>query len=247
MPDPNELPSIVVPPSPPVRARRFGLRFSLLTLCGLVLVACFAAAYWGVTRREAAAVQRAALLAERVETQQREIERLKAELGYLTINDPAKIHVLQLPTRDNYHWKWRIYLPEGRWKVFQGAGGVRPQGFDNVAHSMSSLEAGEFTLEALVDRSPDGSPRFLWIRDNGKSTIGISEENYERLKSGAGWSTLGGIGRTELRAVNDAPLELLRVRSHKVLSEEPGSRTTGTTDEPTFGLLLWIERARPGE
>lgn len=69
--------------SPALRRSRAGFRFSLLSLCGIVALACVVAGLWGVARRERAAVQRATELAQVVETQAAENQRLRSELGYL--------------------------------------------------------------------------------------------------------------------------------------------------------------------
>jgi hypothetical protein len=102
--------------SQPPRAStsRFGLRFSLLSLLTFAAMACVAAAFYGTRQREAAAVRRMESLRAQVKMQQIQIERLRAELGYLTIYAKDKVHLLQLPTRDQHHWKWRVYLPSQR-------------------------------------------------------------------------------------------------------------------------------------
>jgi hypothetical protein len=223
-------------------------------------LACVVAGLCGLAWRERAAVQRAKELARVVETQDAEILRLREELGYLTITDPAKVHVLQLPTRETYHWKWRIYLPEGEWTLFDAADQIPPKGYDVKWHGKSTIHAGEFTLEAMVDRDAEGAARFLMFSPHGRYITSIAPEDFERLKQGASWSSLGGDSRNPSRlgrpfaphsyardgdslsplggvsrmVVGDAadgPIELLRLRT----PNEPFS------DEPTFGILLWIE------
>ena len=69
--------------------RRFRLQFSLATLLLLVTVACMAVALW-VTARE--------LWTLRAENQQ-----YRNESGYLTISDPKRLHVIQIPTTRRRH------------------------------------------------------------------------------------------------------------------------------------------------
>ena len=40
-----------------------------------------------------------------------EIERLREELGYLTIEDPTRFYVREAPTHRWREWRWRICVP----------------------------------------------------------------------------------------------------------------------------------------
>jgi hypothetical protein len=48
-----------------------------------------------------------------------EAERLamRKELGYLDIHDPKKAYVLPLGSMDPLTWRYRVYLPEGTYRV----------------------------------------------------------------------------------------------------------------------------------
>jgi hypothetical protein len=54
-------------------------------------------------------VVREARLNERLAEQHR---ILAAEIGFLDVSDPSKVHVVALASEDPLHFRWRIYLPD---------------------------------------------------------------------------------------------------------------------------------------
>ncbi len=63
---------------------------------------------------------------QRIGPMRAEIAQLRTELGYLTIEHPAKIHALQVQTGDPLTWSWRVYLPPGRTYRIRCASGFLP-------------------------------------------------------------------------------------------------------------------------
>ena len=98
----NEASPIVVAAMPRPK-RSLPLRFSLWTLFLVVAAACIGAAWYGMRQREREAMEKAAALAQQVEAQRDEINRLRAEIGYLTIGDRTKVHVLGQRVLDHQH------------------------------------------------------------------------------------------------------------------------------------------------
>ncbi|MCI0359575.1 MAG: hypothetical protein L0211_13955 [Planctomycetaceae bacterium] len=59
----------------------------------------------------------------------RELEVLHGRLGKLTIHVPNSIYLVALPARDEYEWKWRVYLPKrDLWRVVARHGIVSDKG-----------------------------------------------------------------------------------------------------------------------
>ena len=233
-------PDIVPQPAPPKRS--FPRRFSLSSLCVVVAVACVAAAWYGMRRRERAAVQRAATLAETVKKQQEEISRLRGELGYLTITDRGKVHIIQLDAREDYHWRWRVYLPPGKkWSLCEAFGRVPPLGYENMQHGWSSIPEGEHTIEVYFDRDENGQRRFVVRRGTGRTSMTVDDDQFEQLIS-AGYSTsTAGSSKTELSDVG-GPIQLIRLRAHRELpGGPPGARSFVTSDDPEPGFVVWLE------
>lgn len=221
--------------------RAWTLRFSLLSLCILVAIACVAAAWYGMRTRERAAIEKAAKLEATVKSQQAEIRRLRAELGYLTIADRTKVHAVQLKCSEDYHWKWRVYLPPGKpWKLCYVQGQIPGQGFENVPASSSTIEGGEFTVEALIRHDEEGQRRFVIVGPGSRVSQSLDEQKFERLKT-AGFSATG-IGFTQTEVLDPAgPIELIRLRQHREIPGPPGSHSFAGSDDPEFGFLIWVE------
>jgi hypothetical protein len=248
MTDPETLPQLELQPGAPKRrGGRFSVRFSLLSLLIAAAIVCVAAAFYGVRRREAIAIRELESVRAQAKQQEETIERLRAELGYLTIGDKGKIHALQLPTHDEYHWKWRVYLPpERRWKLFGGTGNVPSQGYENVPHNMSTIEGGEFTLEVFIDNDPEGRPRLVYRTPVSTTRMGISPAEFALLKAnGHSWAGVGR-GMVQMRDAGQ-PIQLMRLRVNEEFAKSSGGSSYRTSDQPQFGFLIWIEEARPGE
>jgi hypothetical protein len=241
----DELPQFETPPRPAVRPPRF-LRFSLLSLLAMAALACFAAAYYGVVRRHAAAQRQVAELKETTARQAEQIVALQTELGHLTIEDRSKVHLLELPTPGGREWKFRVYLPPGKkWRLCSSQGPIPAQGFDGIQTGWGSLQEGEQTIEAFVHAPEGGSPEFVVRTPTGTSRGGISDEDYAKLTSGgASWSSVGK--SLQIKSPGDNELPLLRFRTNREeVSADGKSKAYRSTDEPTFGFLLWIEWDEP--
>lgn len=110
-------------------------RFSLLSLLLAITVAAVAVSHW-LTSRELRIARDA------IKEEQRTIRRLNDQLGHLTIDDPARVHIIALfdPTlapkdygaaftkQDNLGW--RVHFPAGtRWNLYASFAGIPKQGF----------------------------------------------------------------------------------------------------------------------
>jgi hypothetical protein len=87
-------------------------RISLRNL--LLLMTCVAlAVVWWQTK-------------QRIGPMRADIVRLRTELGYLTIDDPANVIAISTRTGEPAVWQWRIYLPPGRKYRIRCASGFLP-------------------------------------------------------------------------------------------------------------------------
>jgi hypothetical protein len=127
-----------------------------------------------------------------------EVARLRNEVGILHVDDPKKIHVIRVNTRDELTWKWRVWLPAGV--------AVSVRVTDNVSPQMTSSgsgwgrldNAGENVIEFRIDkdRRTDqwngtlyagagsvGKYEQPWVGWKGKSTessgVGYKTKAYE--------------------------------------------------------------------
>ncbi len=234
-------------PSQPPRPR-WRWQFSLFTLLLVAIVACVVAAYLGTARRLEEANATVSRQNAELKARDAEIAKLEAELGILTITDPSKVHILALRSKEDWHWRWRVYLPPGKtWKFTQALGEKVPmQGFDmsNVPHGSSSgtESKGEFTAEVWLARDINGRLRLNRQFAGSGVASGISEVDAGKLLVGGSTSThAAGMWTT---AVHDpaGPIELLRLHKYGSVPQPDGS--TISSQMPYFGILLFLEEAK---
>jgi hypothetical protein len=229
--------------------RRWRWQFSLFTLLMVVIFTCVIAAHLGTARRLEEANATVARQQAELKARDEQIARLEAELGKLSIKDPTKVHILTLPSKEDLHFRWRIYLPKGkRWKITQALGGNVPkQGFDlkGVSHGSTifGVSEEEFTAEAWLQRDINGSMRLNLHFGNSQSGTGISEEDTKKLlASGSTQSHTAGMSATEVYDPA-GPIELLRLHKHSSVPQPDG--TSISSEKPDFGFLLLLEEAKP--
>lgn len=228
---------------------RWRWQFSLFTLLLVAIIACVVAAYFGTAWRLAEAGTTIERQKTELAVRDAEIVKLSAELGKLTIQDRSKVHILALPSKEDWHWRWRIYLPPGKtWKITEALGPKVPlQGFDmsQLPHSSSSgsHSDGEFTAEVWLERDLNGELQLKQRFGGTGSGHGISAEVAKRLLEGGSRSShsAGMFSKTELHDPA-GPIELLRLHKYVYIQQPDGSATS--SDKPEFGMLLFFEEAK---
>ena len=217
------------------------IRFSLKTLFVVLLVATLAGSH--------------VFTSYRLKKTHDENVKLRTELGYLTIEDRSKVHVVQLATHEDLTWQWRVYVPEGAKVVLKAAAQEIPEyGLPAEWHAGSECPPGEYSLTAAVRRDREGQWEFSVAGGGMLSRSGIPEAAtkwLEKKASTKGWSA--GIGATETKDAGK-PLRLLRVLSQAHLppgvsptiaasDEHPGGKPNHIGD----GLMIWIDDATQDE
>jgi hypothetical protein len=201
------------------------LRFSLLGLFALVTIVALAVALY--------------LTQSRLALAQAEVQRLRRETGYLTIDDPTQVHVINVPTTDAMHWRWRIYLPGGHdFGVFAHRGTFDKRGFPaQGVLAVQSRMGGqsdpnlprEIILDVALDKTNEGNA-CLRIRENGDGFSGVYFDTP--LPTWLANDRMYGervAGQRDIVAADvDLPVCLLSV---------DGQSKSGTSDD---AVLLWI-------
>ena len=86
-----------------------------------------------------------------------EVSRLRNEVGELNIEDPEKLHAIQVETDNELEWKWRIWVPEGASYRLRGDGGPVPkEGYPTNGGTMYLRDPGEHPREGVNRPSIDG-------------------------------------------------------------------------------------------
>jgi len=227
--------------APASRWRGPRLRYSLATLILLATIVCLLVALWTTSRRFREATLEAEMLRD-------EVQKYRFEMGYLTISDANKAHAIDVPTHDSLKWQWRVYLPENRSFRLHGVTGRVPKegvpGPGRTTRSISTIRSGESLLYAEVQKDRRGGWGFR-VEEGisaGSSTVGIHQTHEQWIEGGSGWSTEGvNLGQTESFEPGE-PIVLLRLRVTEIVEKTDGSRTShGPPDEPSDGLMVWIE------
>jgi hypothetical protein len=177
--------------------------------------------------------------------------KLRTELGYLTIEDRSKVHVVGLATHEDLTWQWRVYVPEGAKLVLKTATHDIPEfGLPADWHMASGCPPGEYSLTAAVRRDREGNWQLKVAGGGIRLRSNIPEPMTKWLdgRTATKLWTAGG-GGTETKE-DGKPLRLLRLLSQAHLP--PGvSPTIGLNDEGPRGkasrigdgLMIWIDDA----
>lgn len=171
----------------------------------------------------------------RLRRAEREVEKLRSELGQLTIQDPQKIHAIGIRSHDSLEFCWRIHLPPGRqFCIREAQNGIPMVGLPAESGTISVTGEGEAVLFAGVKRK-SGEPAASYLQYEkglGPSLGATLAPDWTKENSWSQDSHLVGPGSTVVFEPNQ-PAVLLRMR----VKSGPGSVPT----TPCEGLMVWIE------
>lgn len=209
----------------------FRPRISLMTLLLLVAIFAMGIVIWQLN---------AELIPLRTE-----VRKLRDENGQLTIDQPEKIHAIQMGTDYPLAWKWRVYIPEGR-KVriahinHQISEDTPPDARDRLPESKNDhILSGpkEYVVTVKLDKMPDGRWR-SGVSCDGVTTYQIVPDDASKwLKSHSSGSSIAQVDRkVSVESAGEA-LVLLRRRVFYNRGQIPPVNKPAETD----GLLVWLD------
>lgn len=121
-----------------------------------------------------------------------EVRQMRAQLGFLSVDDESRPYAIQIHEWDDEIWRWRIYLPpSGKYKLYQAGGQLPANGgtpdqawlqtilsSPNLRRSAlhSAALQGQFTLEARL--SPDGTGWLLRTAPGGGGSTYRFKDNW---------------------------------------------------------------------
>jgi hypothetical protein len=221
-----------VAPSPP---RRFRFRLGTALLF-VVIIALGVAQFSSTLRVRQLEVRNRFLEAENA--------KLRVEAGYLQVDDPSKVAVLQLREADELSWRWKVYLPRGSWKMHATTRNVALSGFPQEA-SFSSVVGG-LTVNAAVSvrKGADGQWQLYARFEGAESRSGLGENHRLVAGNHRAFTTSAKGGGSVSVCDPRQPIELLRVRTQDPVEGPSGSWTSKDSTEPVDGILVWIEREK---
>lgn len=199
------------------------------------------------------------LVSQKWRQAQAESQRLRRELGVLTIDNPKRFYVCEMPKTDigaPMTWDWRIYVPRGEFDCCLAVGGIPKTGLaERGGAAKVEAKPGEFTLTARVERDPLGKwrltlwgptfgqsieipPKFAsWLSEGAAHHHGIQQSRkFQAERAGSTPKSIArGEGETQSFSA-DEPLVLLRLRAPEDLKTDTG--------EPCDGVMIWFDKRR---
>jgi hypothetical protein len=167
-----------------------------------------------------------------------EVTHLRHETGRLSVEDPTKIHAIEVRTSEPLLWKWRVWVPEGKAVLVRYHWGKDPSsGLTPISGSLP-LKPGENWVTLRAQNKPPNS----WSArlETATSYVGRSIAEPDRWWQ---WPTTtsreDGVGFTTTTAGKRDSTVLLK---HYRVGP---SRDSSKLPQPmvyTSGFIIWLER-----
>jgi hypothetical protein len=215
-------------------------RFSTRTLLGCTVILALAITVWLQWRE--------------LDPLREEVLQLRAEGGHLTIDDPSRLHAIDVPIPMGNHWRWRVYVPDtGSYQLCFQQANIPAEGVPSETSKRMTfpLDAGEHRLDAEIDYRGGELPRHVVTLSSLEGVYG----EMELFESTEDWLDPEGAPVNPLcetlsnRTVSfsaSEPAILLRYRPLSIPDPPAGDGSSKYTFEsvptPSDGLMLWIER-----
>jgi hypothetical protein len=172
-----------------------------------------------------------------------DVRRLRNEVGEITIEEPAKLHAVQVRTNDKLAWKWRFFIPENVDASLKFSWGAIPQmRFPKPDVIKKQLESGEHWVTIAVRRNEagDGWECFLECSRASDTTLPIPEEHQWFLRPQGGFSA-AGVGTFTKMDDDDDGATTFVLQRYRV---EPPRSEVRAYDDPSElpGFIIWLER-----
>ncbi|WP_442481576.1 hypothetical protein [Aeoliella sp. SH292] len=150
-----------------------------------------------------------------------EVQRLRNEAGYLTVDDPSKLQAIRLDSDSPLVWRWKVWIPKGTGTVFANAMiGDIPASGDFVRMSGGAGIARERDQETVV-------------------TVKVYQDLH------LDWTLSCEIGGAQIRRTLTAE-EVAAIRDKRGYSREGVGNTTQAGDDGKYFILLRERFAAPG-
>ena len=218
------------------RAAMPRIRFSLKTLFVVLLVGTLAGSH--------------VFTSYRLKKTHDENVKLRTALGYLTIEDRSKVHVVRLPTHEDLTWKWRVFVPEKSEIAIRAATHEIPEsGWPANCKARMTFQPGEFVVTAAVRRDRNGKWELVLGAGGSESLFPIPESAAKWLDQKAGVTYVAAGESTIKTQEPGTPLRLLRVLPQVPFSSAGGaiswnfdeSVAIGKPKRVGDGLMIWID------
>jgi len=162
-----------------------------------------------------------------------DVRRLRDEVGALSVDDKTKLHAIRVRTPDEFVWKWRIWIPEGRAYQLKQAGEKIPkQGFPAFNGSIRLDEPGEIWIEYRIMPDPVSG---LWMDHLSTSNASVGSSSQDWVKWQQRTSTGEGVSYTTKTSEPGETIILSRERVSK------SATNSSLIEDPSAGFMIWLE------
>ena len=175
-----------------------------------------------------------AMLYRAIGPMRQELLQLRNEVGRLHIEDPTKLHAMQVQTDNELEWKWRIWVPEGKgYRVRSHGGLVAKEGFPSDGGTIYLRESGEHVIRYRILRDPRDGHWYGSMHAPGGS-VGKDQQPWVKWRSRT--STSGGVS-SSTRSF-DSTAKRVEIIRHRV-SET--AKSSLNIEDPAAGFMIWLE------
>jgi hypothetical protein len=212
-------------------------KFSLRTLLLIVCIVCLAIP-----------LVLQSLKLSRAET---ELRQLRDQLGYLSVDDHSKVHVIAVDMNEPDTWRWRMFLPQGaRYTWCLGYADIPAKGVPKPKISSTSAEPyseteAEVVVTAMLRQLDDGnwslsvSSSIGGQRDQmGGARVTIPAEEMRRFREVSSYEGLTRGNRGTELLDPKGPIVLLKWRT----TERQPDGSHQPSANPMSGYMIWLER-----
>ncbi len=173
--------------------------------------------------------------------------QLKAEIGELEVVDPTKVAALRIRDLDELTWRWKVWLPQGNWKMSVLTQGIPSLGIPGGS-SISGIAGGrEIPVSATIRKGPNGNWQFRAFAADARIGNDLSE-SHRIVAPFVQPAPL--ISENVVIAGDKAPesfdpsqaVVLIRLRAQEI-ETVPGGGWRGKDDpQSSDGVMIWLER-----
>jgi hypothetical protein len=203
--------------SPAARRPRYTLRVLLAAVAVVALVVTWVNMY---------------RLSERNRMLIAENQRLRDEVGELSVEDESQFHAIQVTADDELEWMWRIWVPPGRSYKVRSVGEQIPKaGFSQGGGTLMLQDSGEHWVRYRIERDPRDNRWRGKLSARGGSVGG---DEHAWVEWGARTSTSDGVGKSTQVFPADERVLLIRHRVSQATSSDK-------IEDPSAGFLIWLE------
>jgi hypothetical protein len=162
-----------------------------------------------------------------------ELRELRNEVGRLSIDDPTQFHAIQVRSDNEYVWKWRVWIPEGReYQINLSTESIPKTGYPQSNGMIVIDKPGESWIEYRIKHDTD-TKNWSDQLTTPSGSVGSSSQPWVTWNRRT--STSEGIGnKTEARD----PKKTILLCRHRVSKKATNS---GRIEDPSAGFMLWLE------